>query len=48
LSDPKAIVDAHARSRRADPLQELVHGEPVTESERQSVLADFSKQLSEK
>lgn len=45
FTDADAIVDAVARSRRSDPLNELISGEPVTERERESVLDDLSRRL---
>ena len=44
-SDPDAIIDGIARSRRPDPLDELIRGEPVSERERQSVIHDFNRRL---
>ena len=37
-TDPDAVVEAEARSRRRDPLQDILHGGPVTEAERRAVL----------
>lgn len=42
-TDPEAIIDAHARARRPDPLDEFLHGEPVTAAERASAEADLAQ-----
>jgi hypothetical protein len=45
LTDPNEIIEARAGSLRPDPLRELVDGEPVSEVERASVLADLERLL---
>jgi hypothetical protein len=42
MTDAQAIIDARARSRRPDPLNELLYGEPVTDAERESAMAELS------
>ena len=44
-TDPDRIIEAKARSLRPDPVRELIDGEPVTEAERRSVVADLEAQL---
>lgn len=46
-TDPDAMIDARARSTRSNPLDELLHGDPVTERERSLVLDDLSRRLTE-
>lgn len=43
-TEPDAIIDARARQRR-DPLDELLHGDPVSERERLAVLEDLNRAL---
>jgi hypothetical protein len=44
-TDPAVILDGIARNRRPDPVDELIHGEPVSEGELQSVLDDLNRHL---
>jgi hypothetical protein len=45
LTDPDAIIEAEARRRRPDPLQDAIDGGPVTQAEREAVLQDVSARL---
>jgi hypothetical protein len=43
--DADRIIDSLARRQRTDPLDALLHGDPVTESERLSVIEELNRQL---
>ena len=43
--DADVIIDSLARRRRPDPLDVLLHGDPVTENERSSVVEDLGREL---
>ncbi len=47
LTDPDAIVDARVRARRHDRIDELLHGEPVTDRERLSVIEELKRHVTE-
>jgi len=44
-ANAEAVLDAAARWRRRDPMQDLLDGGPVTEGERQVVIRELSAKL---
>ncbi len=41
-TDPEAVVNAEAKRRRPDPLQDIIDGGRVTETERRAVLRELT------
>jgi hypothetical protein len=39
----EAIIDAQARARRPDPLDELLRGEPLNSLEREAAAAELAR-----
>jgi hypothetical protein len=44
-TDPDVIIDARARAQRHDPVDDLLHGDPVTDRERHAVLESLDQLL---
>ncbi|MDP9471969.1 MAG: hypothetical protein M3Q71_15110 [Chloroflexota bacterium] len=42
-TDPEAVIEAEAKRRRRDPLQDIIDGGRVTETERRAVLRELNE-----